>query len=102
MAGISVALDGTVEMVELNAPDEIQAVATANDTQTNSRLDAEAEMMMNDADQSGTELQYTIDLDFTGRLANLGARIVKRKISSDINTFFENIKQESEQRPTST
>jgi carbon monoxide dehydrogenase subunit G len=46
-----------------------------------------------------TTISYVIDMDFTGRLASLGARIVKRKINADINTFFDNIKERAESEP---
>jgi carbon monoxide dehydrogenase subunit G len=35
-------------------------------------------------------------MEFTGRLATLGSRIVKRKISSDIGTFLDNVKEKIE------
>lgn len=96
MAGINVALDGEVEITELDEPDFLAAEATGEDTKTNSRMDAVAEMEMEDAGDGQTSLVYYIDINFTGRLANLGARIVKRKIRSDISTFFDNLQDRAE------
>jgi carbon monoxide dehydrogenase subunit G len=96
LGGITLALNGEVKITEMNAPDNLKAEATGEDKKTNSRLDATAQMQMNATDETQTELEYYIDLDFTGRLASLGARIVKRKISSDIQTYFDNIQSEAE------
>jgi hypothetical protein len=96
LGGITVALNGEVEITEMDAPDHLEAEATGEDKKTNSRLDATAQMHMNATGETQTELEYYIDLDFTGRLASLGARIVKRKISSDIQTYFDNIQSEAE------
>lgn len=95
LAGVSISLDGEVEMTELNPPDNIVAEASGQDTRTNSRMDATAEMTITETDE-GSTLSYYIDMDFTGRLATLGSRIVKRKINSDINTYFDNLQQMAE------
>lgn len=100
LAGISLALDGEVEITELNPPDDLSAHATGEDSKTNSRMDAVAEMTMTEADEGGTALDYHVDMDFTGRLATLGARIVKRKIRSDISMFFDNVQELAEQGET--
>lgn len=97
LAGITVSLDGEVEMTELNPPESLEATVTGEDTRTNSRMDAYAEMGMTETGDRESTLHYHIDLDFTGRLASMGARIVKRKINSDIGTFFENIKDRAEE-----
>lgn len=96
LAGVSVSLDGEVEITELDEPDYLSAEATGEDMKTNSRMDAVAEMDMTETDDGQTTLEYHVDMDFTGRLATLGARIVKRKISSDIDTFFDNIQERAE------
>lgn len=101
LAGISVSLDGEVEMTELNAPDSLEATVSGEDSRTNSRMDADAEMNMTDAGDGETTLSYYIDMEFTGRLASMGARILKRKVNSDIGTFFDNIKERAEETPTS-
>lgn len=101
LAGISVSLDGEVEMTELNAPDSLEATVHGEDTRTNSRMDADAEMNMTEVSDDETTLSYYIDMEFTGRLASMGARILKRKVNSDIGTFFDNIKERAEETTTS-
>lgn len=91
VAGITLSLSGEAEMTELDPPDRLVAMASGEDSNTNSRMDAEVEMVLSKAGSGGSSLYYAVDLDFTGRLASLGSRIVKRKISSDISTFFDNL-----------
>ncbi|WP_165875255.1 CoxG family protein [Natrarchaeobius chitinivorans] len=96
IAGITVALEGEVAMTELNPPSHLTAEASGEDSNTGSRLDADAEMDMTDEGDS-TTLAYEIDMEFTGRLATVGSRLLKRMIRKDINTFFENIKNRAEE-----
>ena len=95
VAGISMTLDGEVEMTELNEPNHLSAIARGEDNRSNSRMEADMCMKLTE-NGDGTSIEYFIDMDFTGRLASLGARIVKRKINSDIGTFFENLKERAE------
>lgn len=101
IAGITLTLDGEVEMTELNAPDNLTAVASGQDSRTNSRMDATASMNMTETDDgNATILSYHVDMDFTGRLATLGARIVKRKINKDIKLYFDNLKDYAQEDQT--
>lgn len=93
---LTVSLSGEVELVELNEPDQVVAKATGSDPKTNSNVDVDAEMLMAEADGGQTELAYEIDLTFTGRLASLGSFIVRSQISSDIDTFFDNLREHVE------
>lgn len=97
---ISIEMDGEVEITELNAPDSLSAEAIGEDQKTGSRMDATAAMEMEHQDASTTTLSYHVDMVFTGRLATLGARVVKRKINSDINEFFDNIQERAENGET--
>lgn len=95
MAGVTVELDGSAEITELQPPDRIEATASGQDTKTNSRMDADVTIEITPKGEA-SEINYFIDMDFTGRLATLGSRIVKRKISSDISTFLDNVKEKIE------
>lgn len=95
IANISVALDGEAEITKLDAPETIVATASGEDSRTNSRLDAIVELEIT-SDGDSSILHYEIDLNFTGRLATLGSRVVKRKIKSDLDTFINNLKQDIE------
>lgn len=96
VAGITMSLDGDAEMTVLDPPDRLVAVASGEDTNTNSRVEAEIEMEIEERGPEESTLHYAIDIDFTGRLASIGSRIAKRKISSDISTFFDNLQDHVE------
>jgi carbon monoxide dehydrogenase subunit G len=95
MAGVSLELDGAAEIIELDPPEKIVATANGQDSRTNSRLDADITLEIT-PDGDVSDIHYVIEMDFTGRLATLGSRIVKRKINSDINTFLDNVKEKIE------
>jgi carbon monoxide dehydrogenase subunit G len=95
MAGITLELDGSAEILELHPPEKIVATASGQDSRTNSRMDADLTIEITPQGDA-SEIEYDIDMEFTGRLATLGSRIVKRKISSDIGTFLDNVKEKIE------
>ena len=96
VAGIKVSLEGEVEMTELDPPNYLSADASGEDSNTGSRLDAEAEWTMTETGSDETTLESELRMDWTGRLATLGARMSKRLINRDINTFFDNLKDHVE------
>ena len=95
LARVTVEFDGAAEILELDAPEKIVASATGEDSRTNSRLDADLTMEIT-PEGTASDVGYTIDIAFTGRLASLGSRIVKRKINADINSFLDNVKSRIE------
>lgn len=95
VADVTISLSGDAEIVELDPPQRIVADASGEDTRTNSRMEATAVMEIT-PDNGSSTLHYTVDVEFTGRLATLGSRIIKRKINSDIETFFDNLKGRAE------
>lgn len=95
IAGVNVKLNGEVEMTELTSPDRMVADVAGEDELTGSIMTADAQMDLSE-NSDGTDLAYTMDVEFTGKLATLGSRIMKRKIKSDISTFFNNLKEHAE------
>lgn len=96
VAGINLSLDGEVEMIELAPPERMVAEMSGSDDKTGSKMTGEARMeLVPDGDE--TALEYEVDIDVTGRLASVGARILKRKIKSDIGTYFDNVKETAEE-----
>ncbi|RQG94860.1 CoxG family protein [Natrarchaeobius chitinivorans] len=96
LAGVTLSLNGEVDMIEREPPTYVKVDAVGEDSRTNSRMDATAEMTIAESGDGASELSYVIDMEFTGRLATLGSRLVKRKIRSDIDEFFENVRDELE------
>ncbi|MEF8825215.1 MAG: SRPBCC domain-containing protein [Halapricum sp.] len=92
---VTVSLDGEFELVEMNEPDWIVMEGNGFDSTTGSDFDVLAAMEMNEHDE-GTDLAYSAELYYTGGVARLGARLLSRVIRSDIETYFENIKDDVE------
>lgn len=101
MSHLTVSLSGEVELVELNEPAWVVAKGTAYDSTTGTDFEGLAAMEMVGIDDETTELAYTAELSFTGGLATLGARIVRKVIASDVQTYFENVKAEVEDESSS-
>lgn len=74
---ISVTFDANVEIVERDVEEYIQARITGAAKSGDSRMDATGEFWMKPRDDGGTDMEYRITLDVTGRIMNMGSRIVK-------------------------
>lgn len=92
-AGLTIELDGEVEMVDLAPPDHIAINATGTDRITSTEMDATGEMDLLDADDGGTRLQYAVEMEFSGKLP---VHLVKSRINTDMDRFFENIRTAAE------
>ncbi|QSG07548.1 CoxG family protein [Halapricum desulfuricans] len=92
---VRVSLDGEFELVEMNEPDWIVMEGNGFDSTTGSDFDVLAAMEMDEHDE-GTNLSYSAELYYTGGVARLGARLLSRVIEGDIETYFQNIKDEVE------
>ncbi|MFC7134842.1 MULTISPECIES: CoxG family protein [Salinibaculum] len=96
----TVTLDGDVELVELNEPDWILADGTAYDDSTGSTFDVVSAMEMNETDDGTVELAYRADLTMTGGVASVGARLASRVIRSNVETYFENVREKIDGQAT--
>jgi carbon monoxide dehydrogenase subunit G len=96
IAGISVSMNGEVHLNELNPPNNMVAEVSGEDNRTGSRMDAQAEMTLVTEAADTTTIDYHIDMEFSGKLASIGSRILGRKIKSDINTYFDNVREQVE------
>jgi len=92
---VTVSLDGEFELVEMNEPDWIVMEGNGFDSTTGSDFDVLAAMEM-DEHEGGTDLSYSAELYYTGGVARLGARLLSRVIQGDIETYFQNIKDDVE------
>lgn len=98
VAGYDLRIKGSVERVEVNPYESMVAIGKGSDKRAGKWTNAEgrAEMKLNET-ATGTNLQYTVDAEISGRLASLGARLLKPKINADIESFFENIQEHIEE-----
>lgn len=90
VAGVGVSMVGSVEIEDLDRPERLVFVGSGTDERTGSRMDADVEVHLADAG-SETELTYDVEVTFTGKLATLGGRILRRQVKSNVDTYFENL-----------
>lgn len=90
VAGVSVAMTGEVEIRERQRPERMTFTGSATDRRTGSRMRGDATVELEAAD-GGTVLQYDVDVTFTGRLATLGARILRRQVRANVDAYFDTL-----------
>ncbi|WP_416841272.1 CoxG family protein [Haloferax sp. DFSO52] len=97
MASISVTMDLLFEVVEDDRPSGVVVTMEGSDNRTNSTAagDISIESGVVDDGESSV-LNYAADIEFTGRLASLGSRLIKRQIDKDLSTFFDGLQEEIE------
>lgn len=90
VAGITVSMEGEVEIQDMDRPERLTFFGTGSDSRTGSRMDADVEVhLMEDGDEM--VMDYTVDITFTGKLATLGSRILKRQVKVNVETYFDNL-----------
>lgn len=92
-AGLSVNLDGEVELTELRPPEQITIEAHGRDRVTKTEMNADGELSLLDGDDGKTVLDYWMELSFTGKLP---AHLLKGRFNKDIDRFFDNIQDVAE------
>jgi hypothetical protein len=97
LASITVTMELDVEIVEDDRPETVVISIDGSDNRTNSTADGTVTVTSSEADGT-TTLAYEADINFTGRLASLGGRLIKRQIKKDLGTFFDNLEAEIEER----
>lgn len=97
LASIVVTMEIEVEIIEDERPETVVCAIEGSDNRTNSTADGE--LTVNTAEADGvTTLSYEADINFTGRLASLGGRLIKRQMKNDLEQFFSNLEVEVEDR----
>ena len=91
---ITVSLDGEVELVELNEPDWVMASGNAYDSRSHSGFEGLAAMEVNTVDEETVRIDYRADVTLSGGVATVPARILRRIVGRDVNTYFENLSAE--------
>lgn len=92
LAAVTVEMELSVEIVEDDRPERVVVELEGSDNRINSSVDGEAEIAIEEAD-GASNLTYVATLNFTGKLASLGARLIKRSMNNDLKTFFSNLEE---------
>jgi carbon monoxide dehydrogenase subunit G len=90
VAGVSVSMAGEVRIEERDPPERLAFTGSGTDDTTGSRMDADVTVTLTDAGEA-TELAYDVEVTFTGRLATLGGRLLRRQVKTNVDTYFDNL-----------
>lgn len=74
---ISATFDTNVEILEQDEEEYLKVHITGDAAEGDSRMEATGEMWMEPRDDGGTDVEYRNTVDVTGRVMNMGSRIVK-------------------------
>ena len=94
LGGVKARFSGDVEVLELEEPD--RAKLRAHGTATGSAADAVCEMTLSDAPENATLVHWVADVNVSGQLASLAARLmmpVSQKLASQ---FYEEVRRRIE------
>lgn len=93
LAGVSLTLTADVDITDEQRPDWLEVSIEGRDNTINSHVEGDARVEFEPVDSDTTVLAYTANFDFSGKLASLGSRIIKRKVNQDLDTFFSNVEE---------
>lgn len=91
---ISATFDTDVEIVEQDEEEFLQVDLNGNAEGGDSRMSASGEVELDGRDDGGTDLDYSVEMDVSGRVMNVGSRLVKRVGKRQIKKTINNIQSE--------
>ncbi|MFL5687107.1 MAG: SRPBCC family protein [Chloroflexota bacterium] len=83
-----------LEFVNLDAPNA--ATIKAHGQAPGSAVDADARMDLSDADDGGTTMDWSADVNIAGTIASVGARLIEGTANKMIGQTFDCMKQKLE------
>lgn len=94
LGGVKARFSGDVEILELDEPN--RAKLKAHGTATGSAADAVSEMSLSDAPEGGTLVHWTADVNVSGQLASLAARLMVPVSQKLAGVFYEEVRRRIE------
>jgi len=91
---ISARFNVNMELAETDAPD--RALIKAHGQAPGSAVDATAQMNLSDGDDGGTVMDWWADVNLSGTLASVGARMIEGTANKMIGQTFECMKTKLE------
>lgn len=100
LGGVRARFSGEVEVLELDEPN--RAKLRAHGTATGSAADAVSEMSLGDGPDDSTQVHWTADVNVSGQLASLAARLmlpVSQKLAAQ---FYDEVRRRIEAGETAS
>ena len=89
---VRVKIDGEVELVEMDEPHWIIAEGEGFDSTTGSTFELSAGMEMVETGANGVELSYSAQVFYSGGIARVGNRLLRKFVVGDVEKYFDNVK----------
>ncbi len=86
-----------IEVVEVQAPRRLAAVASGRDASVGSSMKMRLDLEIDDGAPGQTVLRFRTDLTILGKLAALGYGMIKRKADDVMAQFAENLRRALEE-----
>ena len=100
LGGVKARFTGEVEILELDEPN--RAKLKAHGTATGSAVDAVSEMRLSDGPDGATLVQWTAEVNVSGQLASLAARLMAPVSQKLAGLFYEEVRRRIETENVST
>jgi len=94
LGAVKARFSGEVEILELDEPDH--AKLRAHGSATGSVADAVSEMALSDGPDGSTMLHWTADVNVSGQLASLAARLMVPVSQKLAGVFYDQVRQKIE------
>jgi uncharacterized protein len=99
LGSVKARFSGDVEVLELDEPN--RAKLKAHGTATGSAADAVSEMMLSEADDGSTLVQWTADINVSGQLASLVSRLMVPVSQKLAGVFYDEVRKRIEKEDAS-
>lgn len=98
LGSVKARFSGDVDILELDEPN--RAKLKAHGTATGSAADAVSEMMLSDAPDDATLVQWTADISVSGQLASLVSRLMVPVSQKLAGVFYDEVRKRIEKEDT--
>lgn len=88
---LKIALEGDMEIVEMNEPEWLLIEGRAYDSRTHSEFEGVAAMELTGDHSPPVEMHHKAQMTFTGATSVLTPHLLRRIVEADVERFFDNI-----------
>ena len=99
LGSVKARFNGDVEILELDEPN--RAKLKAHGTATGSAADAISEMLLSDAPENSTRVDWTADINVSGQLASLVSRLMVPVSQKLAGVFYNEVRKRIEKEDAS-
>jgi carbon monoxide dehydrogenase subunit G len=92
MMSLDMLLD--IDVVEFNPPDDFAVTISGHGEGSDTRVSADAQFDLSETEDGQTAIDFTMDIDVSGKLASLGFRMLRSTVEQRTDEMIENIETE--------